>query len=276
MATPTWKSLIRFKDSQGTTQYGEPLDSEYSKATIFSGPDLFSLSKTSETADVKELLPSCEPSAILCIGLNYRDHAIECNFPIPEYPILFLKTPNSLASAYARIAIPPQSEQIDYENELCVLVRRSFKDATLADLRARLDDYVLAYTVGNDVSARDWQMGSRSGNQFSYAKSFDGFCPIGPALVAAHEVGDPQRLKVVTRVNGATVQAGTTGDMIFTVAELLEFLSRGRTVERGTLIMTGTPNGVGMFKKGGPVWLKKGDVVECEIEKVGALRNEFV
>lgn len=135
---------------------------------------------------------------------------------------------------------------------------------------------MLAYTVGNDVSARDWQLGPRAGGQFSYAKSYDGFCPLGPALIAAEEVKDAQQLKVVTRVNGKTVQDGNTNDMIFGVAELLEFLSRGRTVQKGTLIMTGTPSGVAAFMKGGPVWLKKGDVVECEIEKVGTLRNEFV
>ena len=208
--------------------------------------------------------------------LQHTQHLPFHQFPIPEHPILFLKTPNSITSAYAPIPIPPQSQQVDYENELCILTRRSFKDASLASLRAQLADYVLAYTVGNDVSARDWQLGSRSGGQFSYAKSYDGFCPLGPALVAAAAIADPQDLRLVTRVNGRTVQDGSTRDMIFGVAELLEFLSRGRTVERGTLIMTGTPNGVGMFMKGGPVWLKKGDVVECEIEKVGALRNEFV
>ncbi|KAL9094466.1 MAG: hypothetical protein Q9165_003316 [Trypethelium subeluteriae] len=276
MAASPWKSLIRFKDAQGKIQYGEPLDSEFSRATVFSGPDVFSLNKTSDIADVKELLASCEPSAILCIGLNYRDHAIECNFPIPEYPILFLKTPNSLTSAYARIPIPPQSTQVDYENELCILTRRPIKNASLSSLQSHLSDYILAYTVGNDVSARDWQMGARSGGQFSYAKSYDGFCPVGPALVAADQIREPQQLKMRTRVNGKMVQDGTTGDMIFGIAELLEFLSRGRTIERGTLIMTGTPNGVGMFRKGGPVWLGKGDVVECEIEKVGTLRNEFV
>ncbi|KAF2237210.1 putative fumarylacetoacetate hydrolase [Viridothelium virens] len=275
MAASPWKSLIRFKDAQGKIQYGEPLDSEFSRATVFSGPDVFSLNKTSDIADVKELLASCEPSAILCIGLNYRDHAIECNFPIPEYPILFLKTPNSLTSAHARIPIPPQSSQVDYENELCILTRRPIKDATLSSLQSNLSDYILAYTVGNDVSARDWQMGARSGGQFSYAKSYDGFCPVGPALVAAEQIREPQQLKMRTRVNGSTVQDGTTGDMIFGIAELLEFLSRGRTIERGTLVMTGTPNGVGMFRKRGPVWLGKGDVVECEIEQVGTLRNEF-
>ena len=119
-------------------------------------------------------------------------------------------------------------------------------------------------------------MGSRSGNQYSYAKSYDGFCPLGPALIPASEIADPQNLKIVTKVNGKIVQDGTTKNMVFTIAELLEFLSRGRTIQRGTLIMTGTPNGVGMFMKGGPLWLKKGDVVECEIEKVGALRNEFI
>jgi 2-keto-4-pentenoate hydratase/2-oxohepta-3-ene-1,7-dioic acid hydratase in catechol pathway len=197
-------------------------------------------------------------------------------FPIPEYPILFLKTPNSITGPHAPITIPRNSTQMDYENELCILTRRSFKDASLASLQANLSDYVFAYTVGNDVSARDWQLGARSGGQFSYAKSYDGFCPLGPVLIPSAAIPDPQNLKIVTRVNGKTKQDGSTRDMIFGIAELLEFLSRGRTVVQGTLVMTGTPNGVGMFQKGGAVWLEKGDVVECEIEKVGKLRNEFV
>ncbi|KAL9077346.1 MAG: hypothetical protein Q9157_003382 [Trypethelium eluteriae] len=312
MAASPWKSLIRFKDAQGKIQYGEPLDSEFSRATVFSGPDVFSLNKTSDIADVKEV--NFFPMQISVLQLTHHSSSLHANqaqssasasiteimpsnatyvdfhplqpltrtcliviqqFPIPEYPILFLKTPNSLTSAHARIPIPPQSSQVDYENELCILTRRPIKDATLSSLQSNLSDYILAYTVGNDVSARDWQMGARSGGQFSYAKSYDGFCPVGPALVAAEQIREPQQLKMRTRVNGSTVQDGTTGDMIFGIAELLEFLSRGRTIERGTLVMTGTPNGVGMFRKRGPVWLGKGDVVECEIEQVGTLRNEF-
>lgn len=136
--------------------------------------------------------------------------------------------------------------------------------------------YVLAYTVGNDVSSRKWQMPDTSGGQFCFAKSFDGFCPIGPKIVAASQMPDPHKLRILTRRNGKVVQDGNTSDMVFDVYTLISFLSQGTTLAAGTLVMTGTPPGVAMFASDPPDFLKPGEVVECEIEGLGMLKNEFV
>ena len=186
--------------------------------------------------------------------------------------MIFHKSKNSINGPFSPIAMPPKAGNVDYENELCVVLSKDAKDVTEADAH----NYILAYTVGNDVSSREWQMPDKSGGQFCYAKNFDGFCPIGPKLVAPEVVGDPQNLKIETRRNGKVVQSGNTSDMIFGVYELISFLSQGTTIPAGTLLVTGTPPGVAMFASKPPDFLKKGEVVECEIEKIGSLRNEFV
>ena len=137
-------------------------------------------------------------------------------------------------------------------------------------------EYILAYTVGNDVSSREWQAPDNSGGQFCYAKNFDGFCPIGPKLVSPGTVGDPQNLKIETKRNGQVVQSSNTSDMIFGVYNLISFLSQGTTIPAGTLVMTGTPPGVAMFASKPPNFLKKGEIVESYIAKIGTLKNEFV
>ena len=166
----------------------------------------------------------------------------------------------------------PQAGNVDYENELCVVISKDAKDVTEEDA----PNFIYGYTIGNDVSAREWQMPEKSGGQFSYAKNFDGFCPIGPKLVSPEVVGDPQNLKIETRRNGKVVQNSNTSDMVFGVYKLISFLSQGTTIPAGSLIMTGTPPGVAMFASTPPVFLEKGEAVECEIEKLGSLRNEFV
>lgn len=166
----------------------------------------------------------------------------------------------------------PKVEQVDYENELSFVISRDAKDVAKEDAA----NYILAYTVGNDVSSRYWQAAERSGGQACFAKSFDGFCPIGPKLVSPEVVGDPQSLKMTTKRNDTVVQSSTTADMIFGVYELISFMSVGTTIPAGTLIMTGTPPGVAASRNNTLGFLKSGDVVECEIEKIGALKNEFV
>ena len=161
---------------------------------------------------------------------------------------------------------------MDYENELCFVVAKDAKDVT----EGNAPDYIWAYAVGNDVSSRDWQQPEKSGGQFCFAKGFDGYCPFGPVLVSPGVVGDPQNLKMETKRNGKIVQKSNTSDMIFGVYKLVSFLSRGTTISAGTLVMTGTPPGVAMFASKPPQFLKKGEVVECEIEKLGSLRNKFV
>lgn len=169
------------------------------------------------------------------------------------------------------IHIPPHCKQIDFENELGIVLGEPLKNAT-AD-RAR--GAILAYTIANDVSARDWQKREVSGGQFSYAKSFDTFCPFGPFLVAVSEVMNPSKLVIKTRVNGVTMQEVNTSQMIFDVGELISFLSRGTTLPKGCLILTGTPTGVGAAQSP-PFWLQNGDVVECEIEGLGTLKNKVI
>ena len=189
----------------------------------------------------------------------------------PKYPVLFHKSKNSITGPFDPIPMSPKGGNVDYENELCFIISTDAKDVSEEDARK----YVLAYTVGNDVSSRQWQMPDTSGGQFCFAKSFDGFCPIGPTLVAAEQVSDPQKLKIVTRRNGKVVQDGNTADMLFGVDKLISFLSQGTTIPAGTLVMTGTPPGVAMFASNPPNFLKPGEVVECEIESIGLLRNEF-
>ncbi|TKA79332.1 hypothetical protein B0A55_03454 [Friedmanniomyces simplex] len=245
---PQWKSVIRFKDQDGHVLYGEPEDGSLTKATVYEGNDLLSLTKTEKSAEIAEILAPYVPDTILCIGLNYKGHAKEAGSPTPAISTTRMNS-----------------------HELCFVVSRDAKNVSVDEAPA----YILGYTVGNDVSSRTWQAPDMCGGQFSYAKNFDAFCPIGPAIVSAAAVGDPRTLDIVTRRNGKAVQSSNTSDMIFSVNEILSFLSQGTTVPAGSLVMTGTPPGVAMFASKPPNFLKSGEVIECEIEKVGCLRNEF-
>ena len=189
---------------------------------------------------------------------------------IPSYPVLFHKSKNSINGPFSPVKIHPNVEKVDYENELCFVISKDAKDVSEEDAA----DFVLAYTVGNDVSSREWQAAERSGGQACFAKSFDGFCPFGPKLVSPNVVGDPQNLKMETKRNGKVVQSSNTSDMIFGVYKIISFMSQGTTIPAGALVMTGTPSGVA-FGGNPQEFLKKGEVVECEIEKIGALKNEF-
>jgi 2-keto-4-pentenoate hydratase/2-oxohepta-3-ene-1,7-dioic acid hydratase in catechol pathway len=192
-------------------------------------------------------------------------------FPLPPNPVVFQKSKNSITGPYSNILMPKQAGNIDYENELSVVIAKDAKNVSVEDASS----YILGYTVGNDVSSRAWQAPDKSGGQFSYAKNFDGFCPIGPAIVSPDVIGDPQNLKMETRRDGKTVQSSNTSDMIFTVNEIISFLSQGTTIPAGSLILTGTPPGVAMFASKPPNFLHSGETVECEIEKIGSLRNKF-
>jgi 2-keto-4-pentenoate hydratase/2-oxohepta-3-ene-1,7-dioic acid hydratase in catechol pathway len=205
---------------------------------------------------------------ILCIGLNYRRHAIESNMPIPERPILFIK-PTSTLCSHGDDIILPQTDELDYECELAVIIGKAAKNVSEDDALS----YVLGYTCANDVSARDWQL--RLDKQWARGKSFDTFCPLGPHLVPASEIPDPNALRIQTRVNGVTLQDSNTRDMIFSVREIISYLSHGMTLLPGTVILTGTPEGVAMGRSPSP-WLKVGDVTEIEIEGIGVLRNTVV
>ena len=209
--------------------------------------------------------PVPDPGKIICIGLNYRDHAAEAGLALPAEPVVFAKLGNTVNGPYSPVPMPRASEQIDYEGELGVVLGRACRGVKEADAL----DYVAGYLVVNDVSARDVQ--SRNG-QWVLGKSPDGFAPMGPALVTADEVGDPQELDLRTRVGDEIVQSSSTREMIFPVAALISFLSEFITLRPGDVIATGTPAGVGGARTP-PRWLRAGETVRVEIPGLGALAN---
>jgi len=220
-----------------------------------------------DPTQVRLLPPVPDPSKILCIGLNYRDHAAESGMPPPSEPVLFAKYPNTLIGHEAAIVLPAASHEVDYEAELVVVIGKQGKHIP----RDRAFDHVGGYTVGHDVSARDWQL-NKPGKQWTAGKTFDTFAPTGPAIVTPDEIPDPHQLGIRLRLNGQTMQDSSTSQLIFRVDELIAYLSGVMTLEPGDLIFTGTPPGVGMARKP-PVWLKPKDIVEVEIDGLGVLRN---
>jgi 2-keto-4-pentenoate hydratase/2-oxohepta-3-ene-1,7-dioic acid hydratase in catechol pathway len=216
-----------------------------------------------------KLLAPVAPPNILGIGLNYRRHAAEGGKPVPVRPMWFMKNTAAVQHPGDPIELPRTvpSEKVDYEGELAVVIGRACRNATPASALG----HVLGYTVANDVSARDWQF-ELGGGQFCHGKSYDTFCPLGPVLVTADELANPNSLRLVTRVNGEVRQDWTTADMVFDVATLIVFLSGSRTLLPGTVILTGSPHGVG-YARTPPVWLRAGDTVSVEIEKIGTLTN---
>ena len=214
--------------------------------------------------DACRLLAPVVPPNILAIGLNYRAHAQESGHALPERPVLFSKATTALLDPEAPIVLPPVApDEVDYECELAIVIGRRARNVPAE----RALDYVLGYTCGNDVSARDVQL--RLDSQWVRGKSFDTFCPLGPWIETDL---DPASAPIRTRLNGRVMQESNTSDLIFSCAELIAFLSAGMTLLPGTVIMTGTPSGVGFARKP-PVFLRSGDVVEIEVEGIGVLRN---
>ena len=227
---------------------------------------------TDRVVQLGKTLAPVTPTNLLCIGLNYKKHAAESNSPPPKYPVLFVKNTASVQNPGDPIEIPQKlpSTRVDYECELAVVIGRRCKNVS----RANALDYVLGYTCGNDVSARDWQRDG-GGGQWCQGKSFDTFCPLGPVLVTPDEIPNPNALRISTKVNGETLQDSSTSDMIFDVPTLIEFLSGSTTLLPGTVILTGTPSGVGMARTPAR-FLQTGETVTVEIEKIGALTNPVV
>jgi len=234
--------------------------------------DLFgSFRVTGERLRVQKLLAPIVPADIFCIGLNYRQHAAETGARLPEHPVIFMKPGGALNHPGDAIRIPATTQQVDYECELAVVIGRDARDVP----RTKALDYVLGYTCANDVSARDWQKDpARSGGQWCRAKSFDGFCPLGPVLVLKDEIANPNDLAIRTVLNGQVMQESNTADMIFDVPALIESLSSTMTLRAGCVILTGTPSGVGMARKP-PVYMKPGDRVSVEIAGIGKLENRL-
>lgn len=258
--------IVRFRDHSGKVHYGEwatTMSARLIEGSIFDEYEI-----TDRVLQIEKVLAPIVPPAILCIGLNYRQHAEETGAEIPDYPVLFIKAVNALNNPDDPIVIPNVApRQVDYEGELAVVIGKSAKNVE----PSRALDHVFGYTCANDVSARRWQK-EGGGQQWCRGKSFDTFCPLGPCLVTADDVPDPNNLKIVTRLNGETMQDSNTFDMIFNVPTLVSFLSEGTTLFPGTVILTGTPQGVG-FARHPPVFLKTGDRVTIEVEHIGELTN---
>lgn len=210
------------------------------------------------------------PNKIICVGLNYRKHADETNAPYPEYPILFNKFNNTLTGHQHPVAVPKVTEKLDYEVELAIVIGKTAKYVSEEESL----DYVFGYSAVNDLSARDLQLRTQ---QWLLGKSCDDFSPLGPYLVTADEVGDPQNLALKTIVNGEVRQDSNTSDMIFTCKQIVSYISQHMSLVPGDVILTGTPEGVIMgYPPEKQVYLQPGDVVTVEIEKLGSLTNHFV
>lgn len=286
--------IIRFEDSSRAVRFGTPehetsgggSSAQPSRARLLAGPvlaagraydaaDMRSLTATDQRAAVARLLAPLEPVNILCIGLNYRNHARETGQELPTHPVLFMKPTSSLQHPGGPIRLPAccqHGPEVDYEGELAVIIGKPGRD--IPEHRAL--EHVLGYTVGIDVSARRWQKHA-GGGQYVRGKSFDTFCPLGPVLVTADEIPDPQALRITTTLlgngrdqPGQVVQDSNTADMIHSVARIIAFLSQDTTLLPGTVIMTGTPEGVGVARKP-PLFLQPGDTVSVEIERIGRL-----
>jgi 2-keto-4-pentenoate hydratase/2-oxohepta-3-ene-1,7-dioic acid hydratase in catechol pathway len=226
--------------------------------------------KRFDSAGVKLLPPIPDPQKIVCLGLNYADHAKEGGVPVPKEPVLFSKYPTALIGHEEAIVLPPVSKEVDYEAELVIVIGKRGRHVAAEQAM----EYIAGYTIGHDVSARDWQL-KKDGKQWMVGKTFDTFAPTGPTLVTPDEVPDPHHLGIRLRRNGETMQNSNTKQMIFSVPAIVAYLSQVFTLEPGDLVFTGTPPGVGFARKP-PVFLQAGDVVEVEIDGLGVLRNPVV
>jgi 2-keto-4-pentenoate hydratase/2-oxohepta-3-ene-1,7-dioic acid hydratase in catechol pathway len=264
--------IVRF-ESAGAVQLGS-LHAD-GRVTLLAGADagpanLFGqLRDTGTVAQVNKLLAPLEPRDILCVGLNYKQHAAESNAAPPAHPVLFLKNSGAVQNPGDPILLPRKlrSDEVDYECELAIVIGKTCHNVS----RAEAFGHVLGYTCANDVSARDWQRNG-GGGQWCRGKTFATFCPLGPAIVTTDEIPDPNRLAIRTLLNGRVMQDWNTDDMIFDVPTVIEFMSASMVLRPGTVILTGTPHGVGFARKP-PVYLEPGDTVTIEIEKIGSLTN---
>ena len=262
--------LVRHRLSSGIVEYAVSHGGGVWTRAAGGGGEGFG--DTGVAVEVGQVLAPVIPAAILCIGLNYRKHAEETRAAIPTVPVLFFKNPAAVQDPGAPIVLPRylRSNQVDYECELAVVIGKAARNVP----REKAAEYVLGYTAANDVSARDWQK-EASGGQWCRGKSFDTFCPLGPVLVTPKSLPDPQVLRISTRIGEEVLQDCNTGDMIFTVAEIIEFLSASTTLLPGTVILTGTPHGVGMARQP-KRFLQPGETVMVEIEGIGVLSNPVI
>lgn len=221
-------------------------------------------------AELKRLPLVPRPEKVICVGLNYADHARESGMALPAEPVIFSKFPSAVAAHGDPIVLPRASAEVDYEAELVVVIGRGGRKIP----RTQAREHIAGFCCGNDVSARDWQL-RKPGGQWLLGKTFDSFAPLGPELVTADEIQEPGQLQIQLRVNGRTLQNSSTAQLIFPIEALIEYVSGVCTLVPGDVIFTGTPPGVGFARKP-PLWLRPDDVVEVEIEKLGVLRNPVV
>ena len=278
--------LVTFKVGTGSNQLGVVVDKEVfalegqdMRAFLAAGASAMQQAKKVERGEVQPkakypldavtlLAPVLNPGKIIAIGLNYIDHARETKMEIPQAPILFAKFTTSITGPNAPVVIPGDDPQVDYEAELAVVIGRRAKGVSEADAM----DYVAGYMPLNDVSARRWQFADK---QWVRGKSPDTFCPTGPWLTTRDAVADPHSLAIRMRVNGNTLQDSNTSNLIFKIPFLIHYVSASITLEPGDIIATGTPDGVGVFRKP-PIFMKAGDVMEVDIEGLGVLRNHLI
>ena len=262
--------IIRYRSADGSIGWASQHSDR--RLTRLQGDLFLDLVDTGDPAEIAEWLAPLDPPAILCVGLNYRQHAAETNAPLPQFPVLFMKLPGAVQRPGGPIVLPRwlRSTKVDFEAELAVVIGRACKNVH----RREALDYVLGYTCGNDVSARDWQK-EGGGSQWCRGKTFDTFAPLGPCIATRDEIPNPNALKIRTLVNDQIMQDWNTSDMIFDVPALIEFLSGSTTLLPGTVILSGTPHGVGMARTP-PIFLAAGDRVSVEIERLGTLTNEVV
>jgi len=214
------------------------------------------------------LTPIKHPDKVICVGMNYVDHCTEQNFPIPKVPIIFSKFSSAVCNPNSDIVLDPElTSELDFEVELVIVIGKGGKDIP----QERAMEHVGGYTVAHDVSARDWQL-KKNGGQWLLGKTMDNFCPLGPAIVTDL---DPHNCGIRCRLNGEIVQQSNTNQLIFKTEYLVSMISRFVTLHPGDIVLTGTPPGVGCFRKP-PLWLKVGDQVECEIDGIGTIKNRII
>ncbi|SPJ77040.1 related to bifunctional 4-hydroxyphenylacetate degradation enzyme [Fusarium torulosum] len=285
-----WSRLIRFLDQEDQVRLGDAVaDSAQNLASLLEagnltanelvGTSLFNAKPTGKVVQVKKLLgplTSHDVPIIRCVGLNYAKHIKETGRAPPPHPSIFIKPSRSVTGWSNDIPIPKiaQEDQLDYEGELAIVIGKEGKDISAEDAL----DHVAGYTVANDVSARTWQRDPKFAGevpQWCFSKGFDSFAPLGPVIVSPSILGAADDLVLQTKVNGEVRQEATTSDLVFGVRRIIAFVSQGTTLEKGSVILTGTPGGVALGMKP-PKWLKDGDTVEVSISGIGTIRNKMV
>jgi 2-keto-4-pentenoate hydratase/2-oxohepta-3-ene-1,7-dioic acid hydratase in catechol pathway len=260
--------LIRFLSQVGDVLYGITEPDTPDVARIVAGAPFGDLAVTAKSAKIRNILPPLDPCNVLALGLNYRKHADETGIAYPEIPVVFMKASTSVIGPGAPILLPLAGpDRVDYEGELAIVIGGKVKNIPPEEALTA----ILGYKCANDISARDWQI-EKQKSQWVRGKSFDTFCPLGPCLVSRDEIPEPNNLRLRTTLNGHVLQDSTTADMIFDIPTIVSNLSRSMTLLPGTVILTGTPEGVG-FTRQPPIFLRQGDWITVEIEGIGKLTN---